>query len=74
MVLQPPTFCYFLQVVEQEADELVAKYGTPRRTAIVADGRCSSGGLCMGCKACCCSCSRVAHRREPVLLAGQRLA
>ncbi|PRW61571.1 DNA gyrase subunit A [Chlorella sorokiniana] len=27
-----------LQVVEQEADELVAKYGTPRRTAIVADG------------------------------------
>ncbi len=29
---------YSLQVVEQEADELVAKYGTPRRTAIVADG------------------------------------
>lgn len=26
------------QVVESEADELVAKYGTPRRTAIVTDG------------------------------------
>ncbi|KAL4439020.1 hypothetical protein ABPG77_006957 [Micractinium sp. CCAP 211/92] len=27
-----------LQVVEQEADELVAKFGTPRRTAIITDG------------------------------------
>ena len=32
--------------MEQEADELVAKYGTPRRTAVVADsasGACSFG-------------------------------
>lgn len=38
--------CCVLQLVEQEADELVAKYGTPRRTAIVADsalGACSFG-------------------------------
>lgn len=27
-----------LRVVESEADELVAKYGTPRRTAIITDG------------------------------------
>lgn len=27
-----------LGVVEREADELVAKFGTPRRTALIADG------------------------------------
>lgn len=31
-------FCCIVQVVEQEADELVAKFGTPRRTAIITDG------------------------------------
>jgi hypothetical protein len=47
-----------LEVVEAEADELVAKHGTPRRTAIVTDGAWGGrGGLGSGG-----GCSPLRHR------------
>jgi len=58
--------CACLQVVVSEAEELVAKFGTPRRTAIVADGAPVLLPLC------CCPCAgaqcrwgqgRAAHSR-----------